>query len=62
MYVHDLKAASRDAVPVSLEAIGTAEDAVARVAARIRQRDYRANPGVRCRTCEVRTICPSAKP
>jgi len=61
-YVHDLKAASRDPVPVSPEAIGTAEAAVGRVAARIRQRDYRANPGVRCRTCEVRTICPSAKP
>jgi DNA helicase-2/ATP-dependent DNA helicase PcrA len=61
-YVHDLKAASRNPVPVGPEAIGRAETGVARAAARIRKRDYQPSPGLRCRSCEVRTICAHAKP
>ncbi len=60
-YVHDLKAASREPVPVGPAAISAAERKVAEAARRIRARDYRPNPGPRCRRCEVRTICASAR-
>lgn len=60
-YVHDLKAAARDAVPVDPATITQAETAVSEAAVRIRARDYRPNPGLRCRGCEVRTICGSAQ-
>jgi DNA helicase-2/ATP-dependent DNA helicase PcrA len=61
-YVHDLKAASRDPVPVDPEAIIRAEVIVAEAATRVRARDYRPNPSVaRCRRCEVRTICQYAR-
>jgi DNA helicase-2/ATP-dependent DNA helicase PcrA len=60
-YVHDLKAASREPIPVEPAEIGRAEAVVADAAGRIRARDYRPNPGLRCRHCEVRTICASAK-
>jgi DNA helicase-2/ATP-dependent DNA helicase PcrA len=56
-YVHDLKAASRQAIPVQPDAITRAENAVAAAAARVKARDYAPNPGLRCRRCEVRTIC-----
>jgi len=60
-YVHDLKAASRDAVPIDPTTIAHAEDKITEVVAKLRARDYQPNPGLRCRRCEVRTICPSAK-
>jgi DNA helicase-2/ATP-dependent DNA helicase PcrA len=60
-YVHDLKAASREPIPVEPAAIDRAETVVSEASARIRARDYRPNPGLRCRRCEVRTICASAK-
>ena len=59
-YVHDLKAAERDPVPVDVPAITVAENTVADAAIRLRARFYSANPGKRCRTCEVRTICRHA--
>ncbi len=60
-YVHDLKAASREPIPVAPTAIDRAEAVVSEAADRIRARDYRPNPGLRCHRCEVRTICASAK-
>ncbi len=60
-YVHDLKAARRDPIPVATEQLAAAEATVTGAAARIRARDYRPNPGRRCRTCEVRTVCGSAQ-
>lgn len=60
-YVHDLKEASRNPVDVTPAAIVKAEANVTAAVARIRARDYRPNPGLRCRRCEVRTICASAK-
>jgi CRISPR/Cas system-associated exonuclease Cas4 (RecB family) len=59
-YVHDLKAAAREPVPVDLITVEHAERTVADAADRMRSRDYRPNPGPRCRRCEVRTICASA--
>jgi hypothetical protein len=59
--VHDLKAASRDPIVVDQAAMGKAETTAADAAARIRARDYKPNPGVACRRCEVRTVCPVAK-
>ncbi|MGD0876277.1 MAG: ATP-dependent DNA helicase [Acidimicrobiales bacterium] len=60
-YVHDLRAGVRAAVPVDPDAIAAAEQTVAAAAVRLRGRDYNANPGPRCRRCEVRTVCPSAQ-
>jgi len=60
-YVHDLKLAAREAVAVDPDSISRAESKVAAAAVQIRARDYRANPGLRCRRCEVRTVCPSAR-
>jgi DNA helicase-2/ATP-dependent DNA helicase PcrA len=60
-YVHDLKAANRDAVPVDQNAVGAAEKAVTEAAAKLRSREYEPNPGPRCKRCEVRTICPHAQ-
>jgi DNA helicase-2/ATP-dependent DNA helicase PcrA len=60
-YVHDLKAASREPIPVEPAVIDRAEAVVSEAADRIRARDYGPNPGPRCRRCEVRTICAWAK-
>jgi DNA helicase-2/ATP-dependent DNA helicase PcrA len=59
-YVHDLKAAARQPITVDTAAISRAESAVSDAAAQVRARDYTPNPGVRCRRCEVRTICAFA--
>jgi DNA helicase-2/ATP-dependent DNA helicase PcrA len=61
-YIHDLKArAGRDRIDVSPEVIGGAEATVQIAARRLRAGDYAANPGSRCRKCEVRTVCRSAE-
>lgn len=60
-YVHDLKAARRDPIDVSPADIAGAERTVAEAVVRLKARDYVPNPGDRCRRCEVRTICRSAK-
>jgi DNA helicase-2/ATP-dependent DNA helicase PcrA len=59
-YVHDLKAATREPIPVDIVSIDLAEATVGNAAARMRARDYRPNPGQRCRRCEVRTVCAFA--
>ncbi len=61
-YVHDLRAGRRDTVDVDAAAVGSAELVVADAAARLRARYYVANPGPRCRRCEVRTVCRHALP
>lgn len=60
-YVHDLKATRRDAVDVAEAAIDTAEQVVTEAAVRLRARDFQPAPGLRCRACEVRTVCASAQ-
>lgn len=60
-YIHDLKADDRTAIDVDTPAITKAEALVLDAAARIRAADYSPNPGKRCRTCEVRTVCHSAQ-
>jgi len=59
-YVHDLKASERATVDVGTAAVAAAEEVVGEAGRRIRDREFKANPGVRCRRCEVRTICASA--
>ncbi|MDA8360004.1 MAG: PD-(D/E)XK nuclease family protein, partial [Actinomycetota bacterium] len=56
-YVHDLATTSREPVPIAPADLTAAEQIVTTAAARIRARDYTPNPGRRCRTCEVRTVC-----
>src|SRR5206468_2161880 len=60
-YVHDLKAGARQPVTVDPAAVELAEAAVSEAAARVKARDYRPDPGPRCRRCEVRTICGAAR-
>jgi DNA helicase-2/ATP-dependent DNA helicase PcrA len=60
-YVHDLKAGARTEVDITPVAISTAEAVVLGAAERLRARDYAPDPGKKCRTCEVRTVCGSAK-
>jgi len=60
-YIHDLRARSRVRVDVSTTAIGAAETTVQQAAERLRARDYAPSPGIRCRTCEVRTVCRAAQ-
>jgi DNA helicase-2/ATP-dependent DNA helicase PcrA len=60
-YVHDLKAATRESVPVDKDAIEQAEATVSDAIDPIKARDYGPNPGLKCRRCEVRKICPFAK-
>lgn len=59
-YVHDLKAGVRADINIDADAIRDAEDTVTQAARRLRNRDYRPNPGPRCRRCEVRTVCAAA--
>ncbi len=60
-YVHDLKAGERTPVDVTPAAVAGAETVVLEAAERLRARDYAPDPGKKCRTCEVRTVCGSAK-
>lgn len=60
-YVHDLKAAKRMTVDVAPPAVSAAEDLVLDAGRRLVAREYDPKPGLRCRACEVRTICAAAK-
>lgn len=60
-YVHDLKAGARIPVDVGEVAVAGVEGRVQEAAERLRARDFTPSPGARCRTCEVRTVCGSAK-
>ena len=60
-YIHDLRAQQRLTVDVGAPAIAAAENTVLGAAERLRARDYEPSPGIRCRTCEVRTVCGAAK-
>jgi DNA helicase-2/ATP-dependent DNA helicase PcrA len=56
-YVHDLKAADRDPVDVSPEAIAASEHLVEDAVHSLRARDFRARPGPPCQRCDVRKLC-----
>ncbi len=56
-YIHDLKAADRDRVDVSPEAIRASEQAVEETARDLRDRVFRARPGRPCKRCDVRRLC-----
>jgi DNA helicase-2/ATP-dependent DNA helicase PcrA len=55
-YVHDLKVGTRTAVDVGDAALARAEEAVLAAGERMKERDFSPSPGVRCRSCEVRTV------
>ncbi len=57
-YVHDL-GGIRNGVAVDPDSLASAEQAVQHAAVRIRKREFDPSPGIRCRQCEVRTICSS---
>ena len=56
-YVHDLKAADRDPVDVSAEAIAASEQIVEDTVRNLRARDFQPRPGHPCRRCDVRRLC-----
>src|SRR5262249_16343629 len=56
-YVHDLKAADREPVDVSSEAIAASDQAVEDSVRSLRTRDFRARPGLPCRRCDMRKLC-----
>jgi hypothetical protein len=56
-YIHDLKAADRQPVDVSPAAIAASERTVEASVADLRQRIFHASPGLRCRRCDVHTLC-----
>lgn len=60
-YVHDLKAGKRTEVDITDAGLAQAEVTVLEAADRLRERDYAPNPGLKCRKCEVRAVCGSAK-
>ena len=60
-YVHDLKAGKRSPVPIDEAAITAAEGSVNSAAQRLKARDFAPSPGPACRSCEVRTVCSSAR-
>ena len=59
-YVHDLKNARRTDVDVTGAALSISELTVVEAAVRLKSRNFTANPGKSCRTCEVRTVCSAA--
>jgi len=61
-YVHDLKAGTRSDVDVTAAAVTASEVVILGAAERLRARDYTPSPGPACRRCEVRTVCPAARP
>jgi len=61
-YVNDLKAGTRSDVDVTPAAVTASEVVLLGAAERLRARDYAPSPGPACRRCEVRTVCPAAKP
>jgi DNA helicase-2/ATP-dependent DNA helicase PcrA len=60
-YLHDLKVAEREPIPVSGTDVAAAETVVTEAAEQIRAREYRPRPGPACRRCEVRTLCTHAQ-
>ena len=60
-YVHDPKLADRTAVSIAKGSLATAVNTVQAAATDIKLRKFQANPGGRCRGCDVRSVCSSAK-
>jgi len=56
-YVHDLKAADRQSVDVSPDAIGASEQVVEQTVRSLRDREFTARPGRHCKRCDVRKLC-----
>jgi DNA helicase-2/ATP-dependent DNA helicase PcrA len=56
-YVHDLKAAGRQPVDVSPQAVLATEETVESSVRDLRNRDFSARPGRPCARCDVRNLC-----
>ena len=59
-YIHDMKLDNREAVDISAADVDSAAQHVLDAAERLRQHNFEATPGPRCRTCEVRAVCASS--
>lgn len=61
-YIHDLKAGTPESVDVSDAAVKASETRVLDAAGRLRRREYRPTTSkAKCRACEVRSVCGSAR-
>jgi len=60
-YVHDLKLSDRTTVSIGKGSLASAVETVQAAAVDIKLRRFKANPGNRCRSCEVRSVCGNAK-
>lgn len=64
-YVHDLKADitadGRRSVDLSDDAVATSRRTIEQAAVTLKARVFDANPGDRCRQCEVRSVCSNAE-
>jgi len=56
-YVHDLKAADRQPVDVSGNAVLATEQTVECSVHDLRNRNFRSRPGRPCRRCDARSLC-----
>lgn len=61
-YVHDMSTTDRHQVPIGHGDVMIAEKEVARAAEALKQRDFTPAPTVeKCRTCDIRKVCGSAR-
>lgn len=61
-YVHDLSTTVRHRVPIDASSVATAEKSVALSAEALKQRDFTPAPAAdKCRSCDMRAICRSAR-
>ena len=59
-FIHDMKLDDRVAVDISTDEVRAAAQHILATAAKMRDHEFTAAPGPRCRACEVRTVCSSA--
>lgn len=61
-YIHDMSTTHRHPIPIGDKDVLVAETEVARSAEALKQRDFTPTPAVdKCRTCDIRKICGSAR-
>jgi DNA helicase-2/ATP-dependent DNA helicase PcrA len=60
-YIHDLKLGIRSSVSLAKKELSAAEAIVVSTAEKIKKRQFAAQPGKQCKSCEVRMVCSSAK-
>ena len=55
--VHNLEAGRGIGVDVTADAVAESEEVVDGAAGMLRAHDFSTSPGLKCRVCEVRSVC-----